>query len=291
MSDGTDVAIIHQVLQVQINNAGLAVQLKPENFAETIIGIPGPAGAPGLNGLDGAQGVAGVGVPVGGASGQVLKKQSGADHDAGWQDEPDITGDTLVDDDGDTKISVEQSADEDKIRFVTSGNERMLIDASGNVGIGGNPARPLHVYAPGQNFVRIQGANTVGMEFISNGIVQQALSLDLANNLIFRNSTGSHSGSVYFDYKANVFFRAGGSSTVMTLTSAKNVGIGKTNPSAKLDVNGAIRAGAYTIATLPSASSTGAGGLIFISDETGGATMAFSDGTNWRRMSDRAIVS
>lgn len=32
-------------------------------------------------------------------------------------------------------------------------------------------------------------------------------------------------------------------------------------------------------------------GLIFVSDETGGAVPAFSDGTNWRRVTDRAIVS
>jgi hypothetical protein len=32
-------------------------------------------------------------------------------------------------------------------------------------------------------------------------------------------------------------------------------------------------------------------GLIYVSDEVGGAVPAFSDGTNWRRVTDRAIVS
>lgn len=45
----------------------------------------------------------------------------------------------------------------------------------------------------------------------------------------------------------------------------------------------------YAKASLPSASQ--AGKIIFVSDEVGGATIAFSDGTNWRRVSDRAIVS
>jgi hypothetical protein len=31
--------------------------------------------------------------------------------------------------------------------------------------------------------------------------------------------------------------------------------------------------------------------MIYVSDETGGAVMAFSDGSNWRRITDRAIVS
>lgn len=45
----------------------------------------------------------------------------------------------------------------------------------------------------------------------------------------------------------------------------------------------------YIVEELPSA--TTAGGMIYISNESGGAVMAFSDGTNWRRVTDRAIVS
>lgn len=45
---------------------------------------------------------------------------------------------------------------------------------------------------------------------------------------------------------------------------------------------------AFTVATLPTAT---AGGMIRVSDETGGDTLAYSDGVNWRRMSDGAIVS
>ncbi|QDP66984.1 MAG: putative tail fiber protein [Prokaryotic dsDNA virus sp.] len=45
----------------------------------------------------------------------------------------------------------------------------------------------------------------------------------------------------------------------------------------------------YTVATLPSVSP--AGQMIYVTDETGGAIPAFSDGTDWRRVTDRAIVS
>ena len=44
----------------------------------------------------------------------------------------------------------------------------------------------------------------------------------------------------------------------------------------------------FTVSTLPDATNIG---MIFVSDETGGAVMAFSDGTNWRRCTDRQIVS
>lgn len=46
----------------------------------------------------------------------------------------------------------------------------------------------------------------------------------------------------------------------------------------------------YTVATVPDASLSESR-LIYVSDEVGGATLAFSDGTNWRRVQDRAIIS
>lgn len=46
----------------------------------------------------------------------------------------------------------------------------------------------------------------------------------------------------------------------------------------------------YTVATLPNATEFEAH-TIYVSDETGGATLAFSDGTNWRRVQDRVVVS
>lgn len=45
----------------------------------------------------------------------------------------------------------------------------------------------------------------------------------------------------------------------------------------------------FTVATLPAAATTGR--LAFVSDETGGATVAFDDGAAWRRVQDRAVVS
>jgi hypothetical protein len=45
----------------------------------------------------------------------------------------------------------------------------------------------------------------------------------------------------------------------------------------------------YTTSTLPSAAVAGA--MIYVTNETGGAVPAFADGTNWRRVTDRAIVT
>lgn len=54
----------------------------------------------------------------------------------------------------------------------------------------------------------------------------------------------------------------------------------------------------YTVSTVPSATLSYSGNTtlgyskwIFVTDETGGAVPAFTDGAAWRRCTDRAIVS
>lgn len=46
----------------------------------------------------------------------------------------------------------------------------------------------------------------------------------------------------------------------------------------------------YLKASLPSAA-TYINGIIIVSDDVGGLTPAFSDGTNWRRTADRNVIS
>jgi hypothetical protein len=45
----------------------------------------------------------------------------------------------------------------------------------------------------------------------------------------------------------------------------------------------------FTAATLPSAAKIGR--VIYVSDDSNGAVLAFADGTNWRCVTDRSIVS
>lgn len=55
-------------------------------------------------------------------------------------------------------------------------------------------------------------------------------------------------------------------------------------------LNGPVRMSSYTVSGVPDAS-VYEGGVIYVSNESGGATLAFSDGTNWRRVQDRAIIT
>jgi hypothetical protein len=77
----------------------------------------------------------------------------------------------------------------------------------------------------------------------------------------------------------------------LRITSSGNVGIGLNQPTTRLHVNGPVRIGTFLKASLPDAVSAGAGSLIYVSDESGGATIAFSDGAVWRRCTDRQTVS
>ena len=55
---------------------------------------------------------------------------------------------------------------------------------------------------------------------------------------------------------------------------------------------GDIKVPTYTVATAPSASSAGAGTVVYVSNgAAGSAILAFSDGTNWKRSDTGATIS
>ena len=59
----------------------------------------------------------------------------------------------------------------------------------------------------------------------------------------------------------------------------------------QLVLSGSIRPATFTVGTLPSAAANGPGAQIVVSDDVGGLVPAFSDGTNWLRSTDRAIIT
>ena len=121
----------------------------------------------------------------------------------------------LKDADGDTKVQVEESSDEDKIRFDTAGSERVIIDNSGNVGIGTTPASGVRLDIRNDsttNIVDLRNANASGFGLYTAG--------------------GSSSSQYAFraaDKDNNALF---------SVMSDGNVGIGTTSPHTTLVVNG-----------------------------------------------------
>lgn len=53
----------------------------------------------------------------------------------------------------------------------------------------------------------------------------------------------------------------------------------------------AVRIPQYLVADVPTPADTTASYLIQVTNETGGTVPAFWDGTKWRRVTDRAVVS
>lgn len=82
---------------------------------------------------------------------------------------------------------------------------------------------------------------------------------------------------------------AGASTPAATARFEYDTGLSMYGANVVIDANRIIRLRSYTVGTLPSAAV--AGMEIYVSNESGGAVTAFSDGTNWRRSTDRAIVT
>jgi hypothetical protein len=148
----------------------------------------------------------------------------------------------LSDADGDTLIQVEESADEDTIRFDTAGTERMVIKSDGKVGIG--TASPLEqVEIAGVNdrtALRLSGAG--GSSLVTGKVYLGMHQWASGANPSVR--IGAEEISVS-NHDANLVFqtRSSGSdvlpTTRMTIDHTGKVGIGTATPSSTLHISDA----------------------------------------------------
>ena len=111
------------------------------------------------------------------------------------------------------------------LTFGTNGIERLRIDANGNVGIGTtDPQSKLQV--AGDVFIPYTYSYWIGTN-------------EDSGNRLRLHHNNSHA---YIDYTPNLHIRPGTNTTTATFLANGNVGIGRTDPHYKLDVNGIIRA-------------------------------------------------
>lgn len=139
----------------------------------------------------------------------------------------------FTDSDGDTKIQVEESTDEDRIRFDTAGTERMQINNAGKVGIGNtNPPQKLTVH--GAVFITddLDSPGSAGT-YTYNGTA-----VDYSNNGTRYWSWGSGTARGKFDF---IQLENDGTNqqTAMSIATSGNVGIGTSAPASTLHVVGA----------------------------------------------------
>lgn len=102
--------------------------------------------------------------------------------------------------------------------------------------------------------------------------------------LIIGSSTSSVNSMAYIDIADNT-----NNLRLPLAEGAEGQVMKKTSTRGALEWEDANQLPSYTVAGVPSASP--AGRIIYVADETGGATLAFSDGTNWRRVTDNAVIS
>ncbi len=70
-----------------------------------------------------------------------------------------------------------------------------------------------------------------------------------------------------------------------------NVAIGTNTPVTRLDVDGPIRPASYSKINLPQASNQGTGAMVYVTDASAGAQLAYSDGTAWRSVRTGVAIS
>jgi len=118
--------------------------------------------------------------------------------------------DMIEDADHNTKIEVEANADENKIRFDTAGAERMIIDETGNVGIGTtDPGYNLHLASAASAVMLIDGADNTDafLRFGQGGTLKSYIKHGSGGHLVITNETGDK--DIIFNIKDNTISREG----------------------------------------------------------------------------------
>ena len=130
----------------------------------------------------------------------------------------------IADTDGDTKVQVEEGADEDHIRFDVEGSEAMAINNSGNVGIGtSTPNYSLDItgdaVADGLRLRRSSDGSETVHKIYGGG------------NITYYNAAGNRGHNFITNDGATTESR-------MVIIGNGNVGIGTATPSNELSVDG-----------------------------------------------------
>ena len=145
-----------------------------------------------------------------------------------------------------------------------SANQILVTDGSGTLSFASNNPTPA-------------GSNTQ-IQFNDAG------SLGAASNLTYTSSTDTLSVT-NLDINGSLSLLEDYGSIASTATVTRDYGLVAT------DTREPVAHDSYTVTEANNLTGLNSGDMIFVSNETGGSTMAFYDGSDWRRVQDRAVIS
>ena len=160
--------------------------------------------------------------------------------------------------------------------FRTNGsNNRMVIDSSGNVGIGTNsPSEKLEVI--GKAIIRRTGTATAHSDtdlLVTDATTAgstaqlEILGGNVGNSFLYFSDTDSYQqGGIQYQHSSDSMNFRVNASTAMSIASSRNVGIGTTSPSSKLHVEGTLQ----VIETTPITAEPNSSRIIAAIDSRGG---------------------
>ena len=115
-----------------------------------------------------------------------------------------------------------------RFNYNGSGDDEIVINTSGNVGIG--TATPGSNHAKANNLV--VGSGSAGGMAIFNGTGEGWYAFSRAN----ANNTDSYDGGISYDGSRNLKFHTNAGAARMTITGTGNIGIGTTSPNSILHI-------------------------------------------------------
>ena len=210
-----------------------------------------------------------------------------------------VTSDNEIDFSDSANTSVKRKLVVDEIELGT-GNDKVVL-RKGDDGKLKSVSKNRSTKAETSNKVDLDDNDTGDLTegsnlYFTDARANTAIDAKLTGDLTFGNATVS--GTTSSGVVEGVVFQPITDYGLITANTTITIDYGRVNDSGTVPAIGDFEylndiygptGDSFTVATVPSA--TQPGQMIYVTDETGGATMAFSDGSNWRRIQDRTVIS